>query len=45
VFFGEVIEGMDVVDRIARVSTAPDAGYANIPVEDVFIHSVRRSRK
>jgi peptidyl-prolyl cis-trans isomerase A (cyclophilin A) len=38
--FGEVIEGADVVDRIARVKTAS----ADRPVEDVVIESVTVER-
>jgi peptidyl-prolyl cis-trans isomerase A (cyclophilin A) len=38
--FGEVIEGADVVDRIARVKTAS----ADRPVEDVVIESVTLER-
>jgi cyclophilin family peptidyl-prolyl cis-trans isomerase len=36
--FGKVIEGMDVVDRIAEVDTTPD----DVPRQDVIIKSVRR---
>jgi peptidyl-prolyl cis-trans isomerase B (cyclophilin B) len=42
--FGEVIEGMDVVDRIMQVKTESRAGQANLPVEPVLIKSVRRGR-
>ena len=35
--FGEVIEGMDVVDRIARAATRRDA-----PVQQVIIKSIKR---
>jgi len=38
--FGEVIEGMDVVDAIAKVKTANRNGHQNVPVEDVFIESI-----
>jgi cyclophilin family peptidyl-prolyl cis-trans isomerase len=41
--FGRVIEGMDVVDRIARVETADRGGHEKVPVEDVIIKSVRRA--
>lgn len=34
--FGEVIEGLDVVDKIARVKT----GYMDVPVESVIINSI-----
>ncbi len=41
--FGEVIEGMDVVDAIAAVETAPGrGGHQNVPVEAVTINSVSR---
>ena len=36
--FGEVIDGMEVVDRIAAVATDPH----NRPYNDVFIHSVTK---
>ena len=38
--FGEVTEGMDVVDAIAKVKTATRNGHQNVPVEDVFIESI-----
>ncbi|MCR5646127.1 MAG: peptidylprolyl isomerase [Bacteroidales bacterium] len=34
--FGEVIEGLDVVDQIARVKT----GYMDVPVEPVIINKI-----
>jgi cyclophilin family peptidyl-prolyl cis-trans isomerase len=40
--FGRVIEGMDIVDRIAKVETANQGGHENVPVQDVVIKSVRR---
>jgi peptidyl-prolyl cis-trans isomerase A (cyclophilin A) len=40
--FGRVIEGMGVVDKIASVSTAAQAGHQNVPEQDVLIKSVRR---
>ncbi|MCM8594301.1 peptidylprolyl isomerase [Accumulibacter sp.] len=39
--FGKVSEGMDVVDRIARVSTGSRAMLENVPVEAVVIQSAR----
>lgn len=38
--FGEVIEGMDVVDLIAKVKTGNKSGHADVPVETVIINSV-----
>jgi hypothetical protein len=33
---------MDVIDRIARVSTGTRKGYQDAPLEDVVIVSARR---
>lgn len=38
--FGEVTEGMDVVDEIARVKTGQRFGHADVPVEEVVIFDV-----
>ena len=35
--FGEVAEGLEVVDRIKAVRTASKGGYRDVPVEDVWI--------
>ena len=35
--FGEVVEGMDVVDAIAQVATGNAMGHGDVPVEDVVI--------
>jgi len=40
--FGEVIEGMDIVDEIAKVPTGNVRGYQNVPIEPVIIISARR---
>lgn len=40
--FGEVVEGMDVVDKIAAVATGTQAGHQNVPLEPVVIQSARR---
>jgi len=37
--FGEVIEGMDVVNKIKEVSTGSKSGHQDVPVEDVIIES------
>jgi cyclophilin family peptidyl-prolyl cis-trans isomerase len=42
--FGKVIEGMDVVDKIAKVETADRSGHENVPTQDVIIKSVRRAK-
>jgi peptidyl-prolyl cis-trans isomerase B (cyclophilin B) len=35
--FGKVIEGMDVVDKIAKVKTTSKAGHRDVPAEAVTI--------
>lgn len=40
--FGEVVEGMDVVDKIAKVKTGNVKGYSDVPLEPVIIKSIRR---
>jgi cyclophilin family peptidyl-prolyl cis-trans isomerase len=40
--FARVIEGMDVVDEIARVQTGQRAGMTDVPVEPVVIEKVYR---
>jgi peptidyl-prolyl cis-trans isomerase B (cyclophilin B) len=40
--FGKVTEGMDVVDKIAKVKTRPQGIYENVPVEMVLITGVSR---
>jgi peptidyl-prolyl cis-trans isomerase B (cyclophilin B) len=37
-----VIDGMDVVDKIKKVSTGSVGGHQNVPKEDVVIKSVKR---
>jgi peptidyl-prolyl cis-trans isomerase B (cyclophilin B) len=39
--FGEVVEGMDVVDKIAQVETKTNGAYENWPVENVVIKSIK----
>lgn len=39
--FGKVLEGMDVVDKIAAVKTGFSRGMGDVPVEQVVIKSVK----
>ncbi len=39
--FGQVTEGMDVVDAIRQVKTGSKAGQSDVPVEPVFIKSAK----
>jgi len=41
--FGRVTQGMEVIDKIARVSTGKRKGYQDAPLEDVVIVSRRRA--
>ena len=43
--FGRVTEGMETVDKIAKVSTGRRKGYQDAPMEDVLIVSARRADK
>ncbi len=43
--FGEVIEGLDVVDKIREVKTTTKGEYSDVPVEAVTINSIRRGKK
>ncbi len=40
--FGRVVDGMDVVDKIAAVPTGTQGGHQNVPKTDVLIESARR---
>lgn len=40
--FGEVVDGMDVVDDIARVRTTRVGRMNDVPRENVVIHTIRR---
>ncbi|MFD3942727.1 peptidylprolyl isomerase [Streptomyces sp. NPDC058579] len=39
--FGKVVEGLDVVDRIAAVRTGRRDGFQDVPVEPVIIESAK----
>jgi len=39
--FGQVLEGMDVVDQIRGVKTGNKSGHSDVPLEPVFIVSAR----
>jgi peptidyl-prolyl cis-trans isomerase B (cyclophilin B) len=39
--FGEVIEGMDVVDAIAKVKTGQRLGYGDVPDEEISILEIK----
>ena len=41
--FGQVIEGMDVVDKIGKVPTASRSGHQDVPVEPVIILKAYRA--
>ncbi len=41
--FGEVVEGMEVVDRIVGVVTAAKGPHENVPVTPVVIRSIRET--
>lgn len=39
--FGEVVEGMDVVDAIAKVKTGQRMGHGDVPVEEISIIEIK----
>jgi peptidyl-prolyl cis-trans isomerase A (cyclophilin A) len=41
--FGRVVEGMDVVDAIAKVQTGRKGGHEAVPSEPVVIQSIKRA--
>ena len=40
--FGKVVDGMDVVDEIAKVPTGNKGGHQDVPLETVTIKTIRR---
>ena len=45
VVFGEVVEGMDVVDKIREVKTTSKNGMDDVPIETITIKTIRRGKK
>lgn len=43
--FARVSEGMETIDKIAKVATGRRKGYQDAPMEDVLIVSARRTEK
>ncbi len=39
--FGEVTEGMDIVDTIAKVKTGQRMGHGDVPTEEITILEVK----
>lgn len=42
--FGEVTEGMEVVDLIAKAKTGNKSGHADVPVEAIVINSINEEK-
>jgi len=40
--FGKVIDGMDVVDAIAKTTTSNRGGHGDVPVKPIYIKSAKR---
>jgi peptidyl-prolyl cis-trans isomerase A (cyclophilin A) len=40
--FGKVIDGMDVVDAVAKVGTTNRGGHGDVPVKPIYIKSAKR---
>ena len=40
--FGKIVEGMDVIDKIAEVETGRRRGHDDVPVEPVIVRSAKR---
>ena len=41
--FGRVVEGIEVIDKIAKLKTGRRGGHDDVPAESVVINSARRS--
>ena len=38
--FGEVVEGMDIIEKIKKVPTTNRRGHGDVPVDDIIINKV-----
>jgi peptidyl-prolyl cis-trans isomerase B (cyclophilin B) len=38
--FGRVTDGMDIIDKIKKVSTKDQSGHQNVPIENIIIEKV-----
>ena len=43
--FGKVIDGLDVVDAIAKVETTNKGGHGDVPTKPIYIKSAKRVKK
>jgi cyclophilin family peptidyl-prolyl cis-trans isomerase len=43
--FGQVIDGIDVVDKIRRVETGKRGEHKDVPLEPILVRSIRRAVK
>ncbi len=41
--FGRIVDGIDVIDRIAKVKTGRRQGHDDVPAEAVVVNAARRS--
>ncbi len=41
--FGKVVEGMDVIDAMAKVTTGNSGHHADVPLEPIIMNSVKAS--
>lgn len=39
--FGEVVQGMEIVDAIAKVKTGPRMGHGDVPLEEISILEIK----
>jgi peptidyl-prolyl cis-trans isomerase B (cyclophilin B) len=39
--FAKVVNGIDVVDKMAQVQTTTRATHENVPIEDVYLYSIK----